>query len=112
MIISIVVLLSVSYGITKQGTFEDESLAWTPRNKPAIEHYKLIREKFPSNVRPFVIFITDKNEDNIITVNHFNEIQSLINKVTAFSSKSDTVISDFCLKVGPACLFDSNNPLF
>jgi len=38
MIISVMVLASVSYGWTQQLTFEDEQLAWTPIDKPAIEH--------------------------------------------------------------------------
>jgi hypothetical protein len=59
-----------------------------------------------------VIYITDKDEDNMLTVNHFTEVQSLINKVTAFQSTSGSGIGDYCLLANGACLFDSNNPLF
>jgi len=73
----------------------------------------IIKDKFPSNVRPFVIYITDKQEDNLLTVNHYSEMETLINKVNSFSTNNgNTVISDFCLKANGACLFDSSNPLF
>jgi len=63
-------------------------------------------------VRPFVVYITDKAETNMVTKNHFEEISKLISLVDGFKTEGSKQVSDYCLKVMGACLFDSTNPLF
>jgi len=48
----------------------------------------------------------------MLTNNHFEEINTLISLVDSFSTPESKKVSDYCLKVMGACLFDSTNPLF
>jgi len=73
------------------GSFDDESSAWTPRDSYSIAHSKLIKDNFPSSTSLFLVLITDKSKNNIVTKNHFTEINTLINDINAFELSGKSV---------------------
>lgn len=77
--------------MTYSGTFDDESSAWTPRSSYSIAHSKIIKDNFPSSTRLFLILITDKNKTNLVTQNHFTEINTMISDIAAFEHSSKTL---------------------
>jgi len=66
------------------GTFEDESSAWTPRDSYSIAHNKIIKDNFPSSTSLFLILITDKNKKNLVSKDHFTDIETMISDIKSF----------------------------
>jgi hypothetical protein len=74
--------------------YEDETLAWTPRDQFAVKDAMTVRQNFSSDTRPFLVFLLDKNEDNLLTVAHFSEIKMVIDEINNWTSTEGAKVSD------------------
>ena len=66
--------------------FEDESMAWTPRNSQALKDYETVQQYYGEQGRPVVVYAELKNTEsgNILTMEAYQDLIDFDSYLRAF----------------------------